>query len=127
METLEVLAVEAELNLLLRNLIGNAIKFRTDRPVEVHVSAECQGGGWRFRVRDNGIGIAKDDIASLFRMGPIGRLHTRSEYPGHGIGLATCKKIVERHGGRIWIESEPGQGSTFYFTLAEEVESTSNP
>jgi PAS domain S-box-containing protein len=116
LDTLEVLAVETELILLLRNLIGNAVKFRTDRRVEVHVAAERQADEWCFHVRDNGIGIAQEYIGRLFRMGE--RLHSRNQYPGHGIGLATCKKIVERHGGRIWIESEPGQGSTFHFTLS---------
>lgn len=115
LESLQVLAVETEMMLLLKNLIGNALKFRGDRPVLVHVEAEQQDGVWLFSVRDNGIGIAQEYIHRLFRMGE--RLHSRTRYPGHGIGLATCKKIVERHGGRMWIESAPNQGSTFFFTL----------
>jgi PAS domain S-box-containing protein len=112
---LHVLGVETELVLLFKNLIGNGIKFRGDRPVRVQVGAGRQGDVWRCHVRDNGIGIAPEYVGRLFRMGE--RLNSRAQYPGHGIGLATCKKIVERHGGRIWIESEPDAGSTFYFTL----------
>jgi PAS domain S-box-containing protein len=115
LDTLEVMAVETELILLIKNLIGNAVKFRGDRPVQVHLGVRRDGGNWLFHVRDNGIGIAPEYLPRLFRMGE--RLHSRRQYPGHGIGLATCKKIVERHGGRIWIESVPEVGSTFYFTL----------
>ncbi len=115
LEALWIMGVETELILLFKNLIGNGIKFRGDRPVQVRVGAERQGGAWRVHVRDNGIGIAPEYVGRLFRMGE--RLHSRSQYPGHGIGLATCKKIVERHGGRIWIESEPDKGTTFFFTL----------
>lgn len=106
-----------ELRLLFQNLIGNAIKFRKKgvAPV-IHVFAESQiRRGWRFAVRDNGIGLDekhKDRIFVIFR-----RLHRREEYPGTGIGLAQCKKIVELHGGEIWVESEPGNGSVFYFTI----------
>jgi PAS domain S-box-containing protein len=115
LESLQVLGVEMELVLLFKNLIGNALKFRSKRPVEVRVGARRQGDEWCCRVCDNGIGIAREHVGRLFRMGE--RLHSRTQYPGHGIGLATCKKIVERHSGRIWIESEPDKGSTFYFTL----------
>jgi len=112
-----VLGDESQLGQLAQNLLANAIKFRGSEPPRVHVSAECQGGGWRFAVRDNGIGIAAQDLERVF--GIFERLHPASEYPGTGIGLAICKRIVERHGGRIWAESEPGKGSVFYFTLPD--------
>jgi len=100
---------------LFQNLIGNAIKFRGSDTPAISVSAEKQADGWTFAVADNGIGIApehKDAIFVIFQ-----RLHTRAEYSGNGIGLAICKKIAEQHGGRIWVDSESGRGSTFHFTL----------
>jgi PAS domain S-box-containing protein len=106
----------AQLVQLFQNLIGNALKFRSDRPPEIHVGAEPQDGAWRFFVRDNGLGIEPQYAERIFVI--FQRLHTREKYPGTGIGLAICKRIVERHGGRLWMESKPGLGSTFYFTLA---------
>lgn len=120
LDELVVTGVETELVLLIKNLFGNALKFRGERPVAVHVEVSAQEDHWLFSVRDNGIGIAPAYVSRLFRMGE--RLHSRNKYPGHGIGLATCKKIVEGHGGRIWIESQVEQGTTFFFTLPVQPE-----
>jgi PAS domain S-box-containing protein len=111
-----VTADATQLMQVLQNLVGNAIKFRDPaRPCQVHVAARRQDGRWTFSVRDNGIGVDprhQDRIFVIFH-----RLHTRQKYPGTGVGLAICKRIVERHGGRIWVESKVGEGSTFYFTM----------
>jgi len=107
----------SQLAQLFQNLIGNAIKFHGDKPPAVRVNAKRDDGQWVFSVSDNGIGIApefRDQIFLIFQ-----RLHTKDKYPGTGIGLAICKKIVERHGGRIWVESQPGRGSTFYFIIPD--------
>ena len=112
-----VRADATQLGQVLQNLIGNAVKFRGEGPPEIHIGAERDDGAWRFSVRDNGIGIEaqyRERIFAIFR-----RLHTSRDYEGTGVGLAVCRKIVERHGGRIWVESEPGEGSTFYFTVPD--------
>jgi light-regulated signal transduction histidine kinase (bacteriophytochrome) len=107
-----------QLSQLFQNLIGNALKFRGTTPLRVHVSAQPEDSHWRFVVRDNGIGIDPSQAERIFRV--FQRLHTRKEYQGTGIGLAICQKIVTRHGGRIWVESAPGQGATFCFTIEEK-------
>lgn len=104
-----------QLTQLFQNLIGNAIKFRGSRPPEIHLGTNLRGEEWEFTVADNGIGIAPEDFQRIFIV--FQRLHSREKYAGTGIGLAVCKKIVERHGGRIWVESKPGQGTTFHFTM----------
>ncbi len=110
--------IEADHNQLVelfQNLIGNAIKFRGDRPPRVEVAARRQGPDWVFSVADNGIGIEGEFFDRIFQV--FQRLHGESEYPGTGIGLAICKRIVERMGGHIWVESTPGAGATFYFSV----------
>ncbi len=100
---------------LLQNLIGNSIKYRSDKIPEIHISAQEKDNDWIFSVEDNGIGIDpqySDQVFQIFK-----RLHTNEEYKGTGIGLAITKRIIERHSGRIWVESELGKGSKFYFTI----------
>lgn len=103
---------------LFQNLVGNAIKFHGEERPRIRVSAHQEGQEWIFSVSDNGIGIKPEQNELVFEI--FQRLHSREKYPGTGIGLAICKKIVTRHGGRIWVESEPGQGSTFFFAIPEE-------
>jgi PAS domain S-box-containing protein len=115
-----VWADELQMGQLFQNLIGNALKFRGPEAPRVHISAECQGEHWCFAVQDNGIGL--DPAQADYILGVFQRLHTRDEYPGIGLGLTICKKIVERHGGCISVESEPGHGATFYFTIPAYIE-----
>ena len=110
-----LIADEAQMIHVFQNLIGNALKFRGDDSPRVEVCAEQTNGQWLFSVRDNGIGIKPNYRERVFAI--FQRLHTREEYAGTGIGLAICQRIIERHDGRIWVESEPGVGSIFYFTI----------
>ncbi len=110
-----LMADKLQFGQLLQNLIGNAVKYHGAESPWVHVSAEHTGNDWVFSVRDNGIGIDPQYADRIFVI--FQRLHTREEYPGTGIGLAICKKIVERHGGHTWVESQPGSGATFYFNI----------
>ena len=109
-----VMAEEVMMTQLFQNLISNSIKYQGETAPQIHISAERDAEGWLFAVRDNGIGIEPQFAGRIFGM--FKRLHGK-EIPGTGIGLALCKKIVERRGGRIWVESEPGHGSIFKFTL----------
>jgi len=113
-----VMVDSTQLTQLFQNLIDNALKFRKNEPPRVHVAAQRVDGHWLFSVRDHGIGIAPEYADRIFII--FKRLHGREEYPGTGIGLAICKKIVERHGGRIWVESERDKQTTFYFTIPDE-------
>jgi light-regulated signal transduction histidine kinase (bacteriophytochrome) len=115
-----VLADESQLAQLFQNLIGNAIKFHGEAQPRVQIDAVSENGKWMFSVHDNGIGIKAEYFDRIFRV--FQRLHDREAYEGTGIGLAIAKKIVERHGGRIWVESEPGKGTSFNFTLPKNEE-----
>jgi len=110
-----VRADASQLTQVLQNLIGNAIKFHGEDPPRIHVSTQLEDHTWVFSVADNGLGIAPQYADRIFDV--FQRLHTRDQYSGTGIGLAICKKVVERHGGQIWVESEPGKGATFYFRI----------
>ena len=104
-----------QLALVFQNLVANALKFRRTESPRIHIAAQQQEAEWVFAISDNGIGIEREYLARIFEI--YQRLHTQEEYPGTGIGLAICKRIIEAHNGRIWAESVPGKGSTFYFTL----------
>jgi light-regulated signal transduction histidine kinase (bacteriophytochrome) len=112
-----VVADESQLVRVFQNLIGNAIKFRGPSPPQIHVRSESRQQHVQFTICDNGIGIKSPDQERIFTI--FQRLHSQEDYPGTGIGLAICQRIVERHGGRIWVESQSGQGSCFHFTLAQ--------
>ncbi|MGA3282644.1 MAG: PAS domain S-box protein [Smithella sp.] len=114
----DITADAAQMTQLQQNLIANAIKFCDKGLPEIHLIARREDQHWVFGIRDNGIGIETQYFERIFLI--FQRLHTRNQYPGTGIGLALCKKIVERHAGRIWVESEPGCGSTFYFTIPDK-------
>ena len=117
-----VLGNPVQLVHLFQNLIGNSIKYRSERPPRIEISARPEGAQWKIAVQDNGIGIAPEYHQKIF--GLFKRLHGR-DIPGNGIGLALCQKIVERHGGRIWVESEPGHGATFFVLLHQAPEGAS--
>jgi len=121
----ELEADPVQLGQLFQNLVGNALKFAGAEPVRIEIAATRRDGVWEFFVRDNGIGFGPEDAERIFVI--FQRLHTRQEYHGTGIGLAICKRIVERHRGRIWVESEVGKGSTFYFTIPERHEERPSP
>ena len=103
------------MGLLLQNLIANSIKFRNEQSPRIHLSARQEGGEWVISIRDNGIGFDPQYAETIFKV--FKRMHSQEKFPGTGIGLAICKKIVERHGGHIWAESQSGRGATFYFTF----------
>ncbi len=110
-----VQADQSQLVQLFQNLIGNALKYRSEENPRIHISVREEEEYWVFSVADNGIGLEPESAERIFVI--FQRLHSRTEYPGTGIGLALCKRIVQQHGGRIWVDTEPGQGSTFFFTL----------
>ncbi|HNC43986.1 MAG TPA: ATP-binding protein, partial [Acidobacteriota bacterium] len=116
-----VMADALQMGQIFQNLIGNALKFHGDKAPRVHISARQEGKEWIFSFRDWGIGLEPQYAEKIFVI--FQRLHNTADYPGSGIGLAICKRIVERHWGRIWVESEFGNGSTFYFTLPTDPQS----
>ena len=111
----KVMVDETQLIQLFQNLIGNAIKYRREEPIRIHVSAEKKASEWLFSVCDNGLGIDPKETENIFEI--FHRSKEGSDHPGTGIGLAICKRIIELHNGRIWVESELGKGSTFFFKI----------
>jgi len=118
-----VMGERGQLIHLFHNLLSNALKYRQDRAPVIKVSARRGTAEWIFQVADNGIGIESQHLTRIFEV--FKRLHTAQEYSGNGIGLAICERIVVRHGGRMWVDSEPGQGSIFYFSIPDRVETSS--
>ena len=118
----DVIGDRSQLAQLIQNLISNALTYRGDEGPQIHISAERSGEDWAFSVRDNGIGIEPKYCEQIFEM--FKRLHDQKDYPGTGIGLAVCRRVVNRHGGKIWVESEFGHGSTFHFTIPDRTEQT---
>jgi len=117
-----IMGDRSQLVQLIQNLIGNGLTYRGEKPPHIHVSAERSGQEWVFSVHDNGIGIDPKYYEQIFEI--FKRLHAQKDYPGTGIGLAVCRRVVNRHGGRIWVDSKPGDGSTFLFTIPEGTEQT---
>ena len=115
----EIIADRTQMRTILQNLISNALKFHGETPPRVHISGETKEKEWIFSVKDNGIGIDPQYFDRIFEI--FQRLHTREEYDGTGIGLALCKKIIQRHKGKIWVESEENKGSTFYFSIPKSL------
>ena len=120
-----ILADAAQIRKVFHNLISNALTFRSLNVPGVHLRAEERGSEWEFAVQDNGVGLDPQYADRIFLL--FQRLHTRTEHPGAGVGLAVARKIVERHGGRIWVESEPGKGATFRFTIPKQGPATLGP